>query len=120
MSQFLKNLPVRKSTALKQASSKTLPNIKKLLFDYAFARPTVKFQFKVLKSKSELKDNWSFAPCKDASNLVLLASKIVGKGVAGQCQQETITSKDGSYTIDSLLLKADAGEEDYKLLMARR
>lgn len=108
VSDFLKTIPVRRQTALKQAV-KTLTRIKRLLFDYAFARPTVKFTFKVLKSKSELKDNWVFAPCKDASNLHVLASKIVGKDIAAQCRQESISSEENDYTIDALMVRPGAG-----------
>ena len=108
VSDFLKTIPVRRQTAQKQAV-KTLGKIKKLLFDYAFARPTVRFSFKVLKSRSELKDNWTFPPCKDAINLQMLASKIVGKDVAAQCKQESIKSEDGIYTIDALMVDPNAG-----------
>jgi len=108
VSEFLKVIPVRKQTALQQAA-KTLTRIKKLLFDYAFARPTVKFTFKVLRSRSELKDNWIFAPCKDASNLLVLASKIVGKDVAAQCKQESIATDEDDYGIDALMVHREAG-----------
>ena len=108
VSDFLKTIPVRRQTALKQAG-KTLTRIKKLLLDYAFARPTVKFTFKVLKSKSELKDNWIFAPCKDASNLQVLTSKIVGKDIAAQCKQESISSGEDGYTIDAFMVQPGAG-----------
>lgn len=108
VSDFLRSIPVRKQTALKQAT-KTLNNIKKLLFDYAFARPRVRFQFKVLKSGGDLKANWSFAPCSDPSNLNVLASKIVGKDVAAQCKQFAVTSDDGGYAINGLLFARDSG-----------
>lgn len=114
VSNFLQSIPVRKQTALKQAT-KTLSNIKKLLFDYAFARPTVRIQFKVLKSSSDLKANWSFAPCTDVNDLNLLASKIVGKDVASQCKQASITSEDGTNTIDALLFAKDGGKSNYAL-----
>lgn len=99
---------MRRQTAQNQAS-KILTGIKNLLFDYAFARPTVRFQCKVLKSKSDLKENWSYAPCTDASNLALVAAKIVGKDVVAQCKQENVTSDNGSYSIDSFLPSKDAG-----------
>lgn len=108
ISDFLKSIPVRKQTALKQAT-KTLNSIKKLLFDYAFARPTVRFQFKVLKSGGDLKANWSFAPCKDTSDLNVLTSKIVGKEVAAQCKQFTVCSDDGGYTVNALMFDRDQG-----------
>lgn len=112
ISDFLKKIPVRRQTAQKQAV-KTLPRIKKLLFDYAFARPTVRFSCKVLKSKSELRDNWTFAPCKDARNLQVLASKIVGKDVAAQCKQESIKSEDDEYIIDTLMVMPGAGMQPF-------
>lgn len=62
-----------------------------------------------MKSKSDLKDNWSYAPCKDAESLELTASKIVGKDVAAQCQQESVASEDGGYSIAVLLAKSGAG-----------
>lgn len=108
VASFLRNVPVRRQTASKQAT-KTLSNIKRLLFDYAFARPTVRFQVKVLKSKSDLKDNWLYAPCKDATNLSLIASKIISKDIVAQCQQTSITSEDGQYTIDALVPSNHAG-----------
>ncbi|KAK5940777.1 hypothetical protein PMZ80_007194 [Knufia obscura] len=106
VTDFLKSIPVRRQTAQKQAV-KTLPKVKKLLFDYAFARPTVKFSFKVLKSKSDLRDNWTFAPSKDASNLQMLAGKIVGKDVTAQCKQESISSEEDDYAIEALMVKPD-------------
>lgn len=108
VTDFLKSIPVRRQTAQKQAV-KTLPKVKKLLFDYAFARPTVKFSFKVLKSKSDLRDNWTFAPSKDASNLQMLAGKIVGKDVTAQCKQESISSEEDDYAIEALMVKPDGG-----------
>lgn len=109
VSDFLKSIPVRKQTALKQ-STKTYNAIKKLLFDYAFARPTVRFHFKILKSGGDLKANWSFLPCADASNLNLLTSKIVGKEVSAQCKQLAVKSDDGEYTIDALLYAQGLGK----------
>ncbi|KAK5106264.1 hypothetical protein LTS08_000382 [Lithohypha guttulata] len=109
VSDFLQGIPVRRQTAVKQAT-KTLANVKRLLFDYAFARPTVRFQVKVLKSKSDFKDNWSYAPCKDATNLALMTSKISGKDLAGQCRQESISSEDGYYHIDAFVLAGATDE----------
>lgn len=123
VSDFLKSIPVRKQTALKQAT-KTLGNLKKLLFDYAFARPTIRFQLKVLKSKSDLKENWSYAPCKDTSNLALVASKIIGKDVASQCTQHSVASDDGLYRIDALVIAKECGTsstdaKDWILILVR-
>lgn len=111
---FLKDVPVRRQTAIKE-SSRVLKGIKQLLFKYAFARPTVRFQVKVLKSKSDFKDNWSFVPCKDDANLALVASKIVGKEVAAQSRQEDIQSEDGQYHLDALVLDPGAGNQCRRL-----
>lgn len=108
VSNFLKNIPVRRQTATKD-SQHILASIKKLLFDYAFARPTIRFQFRVLKSQSNLKHNWSYIPCKDASNLSLTCSKVVGKDIVAQCAQESIRSDDGTLTIEALMVAKDCG-----------
>ena len=100
---FLKTIPVRQQAVQKKAP-KLLANIKHLLFEYAFARPTTRLQLKVLKSKSDFKGNWSYAVSQDASDLSVVASKIVGKEIVKHCKHETIASDDGLFTIDSLLL----------------
>lgn len=61
-----------------------------------------------------MKANWSFAPCTDETHLLVLASKIVGNTVAGQCLQESICDTDNAYKLDVLLLKPNAG----KLILA--
>lgn len=100
---FLKTIPVRQQAAQKKAP-KLLASIKHLLFEYAFARPTTRLQLKVLKSKSDFKGNWLYAASQDASDLSIIASKIVGKEIVRHCEHESITSDDGLFTIESLLL----------------
>ncbi|KAL8721993.1 MAG: hypothetical protein Q9225_001428 [Loekoesia sp. 1 TL-2023] len=83
VTDFLKNLPVRRQTALKD-STKQLMKIKRNLQAYAFARPSVRLSLKVLKAKNE-KGNWVYAP-KSGANVSDAAVKIVGKKVSDQCQ----------------------------------
>ena len=80
---FLKNLPVRRQTALKSPAA-TFSKIKRTLQAYALARPSIRFSLKVLKAKSD-KDNWMYAP-KAGACVSDAAIKVVGKEVAGQCQ----------------------------------
>ena len=80
---FLKNLPVRRQTALKFPAA-TFSKIKRTLKAYALARPSTRFSLKVLKAKSD-KDNWAYAP-KAGACVSDAAIKVIGKEVAGQCQ----------------------------------
>ncbi|KAI4178567.1 MAG: hypothetical protein LQ346_007404, partial [Caloplaca aetnensis] len=57
VTEFLKGLPVRRQTALKDAT-KQLAKVKRTLQAYAFARPSVRLSLKVLKAKSD-KNNWT-------------------------------------------------------------
>ncbi|KAL8686986.1 MAG: hypothetical protein Q9218_006720, partial [Villophora microphyllina] len=83
ITDFLKSLPVRRQTALKDAT-KQLAKIKRTLQAYALARPSVRLGLKVLKAKNE-KDNWTYAPKSEAS-VSDAAIKIVSKKVTDQCQ----------------------------------
>lgn len=80
---FLKNLPVRRQTALKSTAA-TLSKIKRTLKAYAIARPSTRFSLKVLKAKND-KDTWVYAP-KAGACVSDAAIKVVGKEVAGQCE----------------------------------
>lgn len=108
---LLSNVPVRKQTALK--APKTLHEIKSLLFAFAFARPDVRFSFKVLKGKTD-RLNWTYAASLKDS-LIEVATKIVGKEIAAECRAYTISSNDpnveveGGWEIQALLLSPDAG-----------
>ncbi|KAI4134336.1 MAG: hypothetical protein LQ347_001610 [Umbilicaria vellea] len=79
--EFLKNLPVRRQTALKSTAA-TLSKIKRTLKAYAIARPATRFSLKVLKAKND-KDNWVYAP-KAGACASDAAIKVVGKEVVGQ------------------------------------
>jgi hypothetical protein len=119
VADFLKHIPVRRQTALKNAS-KTITKIKKLLHAYAIAKPSTRLSFKVLKSKTE-SNNWIYAPKPDA-NLVHAALKVVGAEIASQCiyrewpsemhdeGQQIASSPDATvYRLLAFLPMADAG-----------
>ncbi|KAL8651192.1 MAG: hypothetical protein Q9226_004813 [Calogaya cf. arnoldii] len=82
ITDFLKSIPVRRQTALKE-SAKQLAKIKRTLQAYALARPSVRLSLGVLKAKSD-KSNWIYAPKSDVSVLDA-AVKVVGKKVTDQC-----------------------------------
>ncbi|KAJ6134621.1 DNA mismatch repair protein C-terminal [Penicillium sp. IBT 18751x] len=109
VTDFLKYIPVRRQTALKDAT-KTLTKIKKLLQAYAFARPAVRFSMKVLKAKNE-NNNWMYAPSADAG-IADAAIKIVGRDVSSCCVVKNIASESlnpSGYELLAFLPKADAG-----------
>ncbi|KAL9578683.1 MAG: hypothetical protein Q9212_005568, partial [Teloschistes hypoglaucus] len=83
ITDFLKSLPVRRQTALKD-SAKQLTKIKRTLQAYALARPSTRLALKVLKAKND-KDNWTYAPKHEAS-VSDAAVKIIGKKATDQCQ----------------------------------
>ncbi|KAL8888609.1 MAG: hypothetical protein Q9215_003999 [Flavoplaca cf. flavocitrina] len=125
ISDFLKTIPVRQQTALKD-SAKQLAKIKRTLQAYALARPFVRLSLKVFKSKTD-KGNWIYGPKSDASVLDA-AVKVVGKKVTDECQwlvwdsstssaQAGTTQGDGgtvseitesSYRVEALMPKPDA------------
>ncbi|MCJ1436192.1 hypothetical protein MMC27_005570 [Xylographa pallens] len=79
---FLKHLPVRKQTALKNAA-KIPSKVRSLLQAYSLARPSVRFSFKVLKTKNG-NDEWMYAP-KIGATVTDAALKVVGQQVVSQC-----------------------------------
>lgn len=81
---FLKNLPVRRQTALK-TTSKTIAKIKKTLQAYATARPSTRLSFKILRSPSD-NGNWAYSPSLNAG-MAEAALTIFGREVAGQCMK---------------------------------
>jgi DNA mismatch repair ATPase MutL len=112
--EFLTNIPVRRQAALK-ATTIVSTNVRKLLSAYAFARPEVRFSFKVLKAKNE-KANWSYAPNSANSSLTEAASKIVGKDVASRLLLATSASLDqpdagnaSEYRLEVLLVDPRSG-----------
>ncbi|KAI9758976.1 MAG: hypothetical protein M1835_000484 [Candelina submexicana] len=103
VSDFFKNLPVRRQTALK-SSTKTLSKIKQTLQAYALARPAVRLSLRVLKAKND-KGNWTYAPNK-AARFADAALKVAGKDTAGQCSH-LIHSSDDYGSVNS---REDDGE----------
>jgi hypothetical protein len=112
---FLKPLPVRKEAA-KKAAPKTLACIRKLLHNYAYARPSVRFALKVLKA-SNGKANWSYSPHIGPISLQDATAKISGQDVASQCEhrfadlQQTMpqSAAEGLYSMDAVVAKAETG-----------
>jgi hypothetical protein len=95
-------------------ATKILSAIKKLLQSYAFARGTVRFSLKVLKSKNE-KANWSYSPVDRAGELKDVASRIIGKDVANRCEIRTKDHCTGGeegdkYSALALLANVDTGD----------
>lgn len=107
VTDFLYNIPVRRESALKRAT-RTLTGIKRLLVEYALARPTIKFQLKVLKTPKD-KANWLYTPSKNEYDLVEIARKVVGGDLVNQCRAQSIVSDDQLYRIDALLAAAECG-----------
>ncbi|KAL8916815.1 MAG: hypothetical protein Q9172_006097 [Xanthocarpia lactea] len=123
---FLKSLPVRRQTAIKE-STKQLAKIKRLLQAYALARPSVRLSLRVLKAKSD-RANWIYAP-KSNTSVLDAAVNVVGKKVSGQCRwvvwnsntlrssaepthaDNTDTPKTSlsTYQVEALIPKSDAG-----------
>lgn len=113
---FLKAIPVRRQTALK-AAPRTLLDIKKLLQAYAFARPTVRISFKVLKSKND-KYNWVYGPSPGSTTLLSTTARIVGQEVAVQCEARHWKSvaqggEGESHVIDAVVGKGEGGTMKY-------
>jgi hypothetical protein len=103
VTDFFKSFPVRKQDSLKH-SARVLAKIRRLMQAYALARPTVRFQLRVLKAKSE-KGNFNYAP-KPGANVEDAAFKIIGRDCASQCEW-TATESDG-YEVHALVPKLDA------------
>ncbi|KAF2650211.1 hypothetical protein K491DRAFT_609241, partial [Lophiostoma macrostomum CBS 122681] len=103
VTDFFRHLPVRKQDALKQ-STQFIGNAKRLMQAYALARPTVRFQLRILKAKSD-KGNFNYAPTVRA-NVEDAAFKVIGRECASQCDWTAIET-DG-FEICAFLPKPDA------------
>jgi DNA mismatch repair protein MutL len=92
VANFLFKLPVRKQTALKEAT-KTLGKIKALLQAYALARPSIRFSLKITRGG---KGSWSFAP-RPNDGIREAVSQVIGKEAAMQCIERLLvfSEKDG-------------------------
>lgn len=116
ITDFLKNIPVRRQTALK-STGKTLPKIKKLLQTYAMCQPSKRLSLRVIKAKNE-SGNWMYAGGQSAS-LMDAAMKVVGTDVASQCIVKKWPFEGGSaeYKIVAILAKGDAGNKLQSLVL---
>ena len=111
VTDFLKYIPVRRQTALKD-TSKTLTKIKKMLQAYAISQPTKKLSLKVLKAKNE-SGCWMYVPGKDAT-LTDAALKVVGSEVTSCCILESrIPEQQGS---DSGRRNREGNSGEYELV----
>ena len=119
ISDFLKYIPVRRQTALRN-TAKTLARIKKMVQSYSMPQPSKRLSFKVLKAKNE-SNNWVYAPVQNAT-LIDAALKTAGSSVTSCCMaknwpleneavnNEKVLRKNLSgYKLIAILAKPDAG-----------
>ncbi|KAF1818943.1 uncharacterized protein K489DRAFT_364083 [Dissoconium aciculare CBS 342.82] len=105
ISDFFQVNPVRRQSAIKNADT-TLKHVKKMLQEYALARPQVRFSLKVIKSPS-VHGDWIYAPQLQGDTAAMQAvSKIVGLTCASQCIARSFES-DG-FVFSSVLPRCDA------------
>ncbi|KAF9889431.1 hypothetical protein FE257_007333 [Aspergillus nanangensis] len=106
ITDLFKHIPVRRQTALK-GSMRTVARIKKLMQEYAIARPSARLSFKVLKAKNEA-NNWIYAP-KHNATMMDAALKVVGTDATSiyalknrrSCEvSSTLPDTEGSFDID--------------------
>jgi len=90
ITDFLSHHPVRKQVALK-GTVKTISKMKQILQSYAFARPTIRLSFRVLKAKND-RDNWTYAP-KAGADAEEATLKVIGKPCTTQCTWSEVESK---------------------------
>ncbi|KAL1961003.1 hypothetical protein VTO42DRAFT_4891 [Malbranchea cinnamomea] len=81
VSDFLKNLPVRRKAMLKD-STKIIAKMKKVLCSYAVSRPSIRLSLKVLGTKVD--NNWVY-PGKEGSCVLDAMLKLAGSDVSSQC-----------------------------------
>lgn len=96
-----------------KTATRTLSDIKKVLQSYAFARPTVRISFKVLRAKNE-KYNWTYGPNPGSTTLLDATVKIVGQEVAVHCEaRRWISDVEGefeeSHIIEAVVAKGEGG-----------
>jgi DNA mismatch repair protein MutL len=101
VANFLFKLPVRKQTALKEAT-KTLGKIKALLQAYALARPSIRFNLKITKGG---KGSWSFAP-RPNDGIREAVSQVIGRDAAMQCIEKLLVFADMDARGDHLFEEA--------------
>lgn len=103
VTDLFKAFPVRRQDALKH-SAKLLAKVKRSMKAYALTRPTVRFQLRVLKAKSD-KSDFNYAP-KTGANVEDATLKIIGRDCASQCEW-TVMESDG-FQMQAFLPKSSA------------
>ncbi|OAX79379.1 hypothetical protein ACJ72_06303 [Emergomyces africanus] len=81
VSEYLRFVPVRKQTTLKN-TSKTISRMKKILNAYVLSRPEIRLCFKILKSRHD--HSWTYASKENATVFDAML-KIVGGEATSQC-----------------------------------
>lgn len=109
ISDFLKYIPVRRQTALKNAS-KNLARIKKMVQAYAMSQPSKRLSLKVLRAKTE-SNNWVYGPGPNAT-FMDAALKVAGAGIASSCTTKHWPSENDAINGEQLARKHLSG---YKL-----
>lgn len=104
VTDFLKNIPVRRQTALKTVG-KCAGKIKSLLQAYALARPSVRFSLRTLGVPGD-KSNWTYALASNP-NVADAALQVVGKNVVKQCCRKAWSSRKGLLSLDLDLSRED-------------
>lgn len=97
-------------------SSKTAGMIKKMLQNYAIARPAVRLSLKFLKGKNDA-GSWVYGPTTKAT-VADAAYKVAGPDVAAQCIVKLWPSEDAAEKGAGLMISIVEGENtsDYKLV----
>src|SRR5204863_4421410 len=89
---------------------------KKLLCNYAYARPSVRFSLRVLQANNE-RANWDYGPAIGTASIQDATAKIAGQEVAAQCElrsadfQQAVSQSAmrSFFSIDAVVVKTDAG-----------
>ncbi|RJE26922.1 DNA mismatch repair protein [Aspergillus sclerotialis] len=110
ISDFLKYIPVRRQTALRN-TAKTLARIKKMVQSYAMSQPSKRLSFKVLKAKNE-SNNWMYAPVQNAT-LIDAALKTVGSSITSCCMTKNWPLENGAMNSEQVSRKDLSG---YKMI----
>ncbi|KAK2745876.1 hypothetical protein FQN57_003489 [Myotisia sp. PD_48] len=96
---FLKVLPVRRQTEIKNAA-KAILEIERILQSYTIARPNVRFCLKVLKSKKY--KGWIYAP-GPTSSIKDAISTVIGPEAAGNCITRVASSDQDTHALSGCI-----------------
>lgn len=115
------NLPVRKQTAIKEAS-KTITKIHKMLRGYVFARPDIRFSCKIVKGKGKHQD-FIYAPNLAAASVQDAAMKLFSRDCVSQCH--TVVQQIDDFSFRAFIPKPNGmaskigGQSQYVLIDSR-